>query len=126
MISRLHDGEPLQERVIDPTPSLRKRAIASTAFISESRTNVEVIYAVGDIDISNAAELDAAITMAGVHGKPLTVDLHECTYLDMAGLSVLVRWKKRLHERFGVCVLPDSFIRRVFDLAGASWLLNAT
>ena len=111
MISHVYGGDSLRT--------------ISTTFIRESRTNLEVIYAVGDIDISNAAELESALVMAGVDGKSTTLDLHECTYLDMAGLSVLVRCKKRLRNRFRVYVLPDSFIRRVFDLARASWLLSA-
>jgi anti-anti-sigma factor len=125
MISHLHDGESFPNNATHRIASLRERTALSTAFVRESQTNLEVVYAIGDIDLSNAAELDSALMIAGAHGKPVTVDLQDCAYLDMAGLSVLVRWKKRLRERFRVSVLPDSFIRRIFDLAGASWLLSA-
>ncbi|MER5974941.1 MULTISPECIES: STAS domain-containing protein [unclassified Streptomyces] len=52
-----------------------------------------VLTVVGEIDMSNAGELDKAIT--SVDG-PVVVDLTAVEYLDSAGLSVLFRHSDRL------------------------------
>jgi anti-sigma B factor antagonist len=46
-----------------------------------------VLTAVGEIDMSNAAQLRDALDLAG--DGPLVIDLTECEYLDSAGLTVL-------------------------------------
>ncbi|CAM5297401.1 STAS domain-containing protein [Streptomyces xanthochromogenes] len=53
----------------------------------------ELLTAVGEIDMSNAAELARAL--AGTAG-PLVLDLTEVEYLDSAGLSVLFPHAERL------------------------------
>lgn len=46
-----------------------------------------VLTAVGEIDMSNAAQLRDALDRAGA--GPLVLDLTSCEYLDSAGLTVL-------------------------------------
>ena len=103
--------------------TLRERAMCGSAFIRESRADCETLHVIGEVDISNAAELESALVNAALSGEPVNVDLQYCTYLDMGGLAVLLRWKRRLGARLQVCVLEKSFISRIFHLAGASWLL---
>ncbi|MFJ1730638.1 STAS domain-containing protein [Streptomyces sp. NPDC088254] len=53
-----------------------------------------VLTVVGEIDMSNAGELDKAI--ASVDGPVVVVDLTAVGYLDSAGLSVLFRHTDRV------------------------------
>jgi anti-sigma B factor antagonist len=46
-----------------------------------------VLTAVGEIDMSNAGQLQDALDQAG--DGPLVIDLTSCEYLDSAGLTVL-------------------------------------
>ncbi|WP_182873140.1 STAS domain-containing protein [Microbispora sp. H10670] len=55
-----------------------------------------VLTVSGEIDMSNAAELDAALSGASVDGHALLVDLSEVEYLDSAGLTVLFAHAPRI------------------------------
>ncbi|MFJ8942920.1 STAS domain-containing protein [Streptomyces sp. NPDC102395] len=52
-----------------------------------------VLTVVGEIDMSNAGDLDKAITSVD---EPVVVDLTAVEYLDSAGLSVLFRHTDRV------------------------------
>ena len=54
---------------------------------TQRRADGMVVVAVGEIDMSNAADFSAALN--GAAGGPITVDLTQVEYLDSAGLAVL-------------------------------------
>jgi anti-anti-sigma factor len=76
----------------------------------------------GELDISNARELEAAIAGEldpGVAG--LVIDLGGLTFLDGAGVHLLYRLSDRLCGRglgFAVVIGGDSAPRRVLELSG--------
>ena len=88
--------------------------------IRESIGRDEVLHVVGEVDISSAPAFEAALNSAATFGKPVVVDLTECTYLDSSGLSALVRAMKRYHVPFRAVVTENSNIARVLDIVDFS------
>lgn len=56
---------------------------------------------VGEVDLSNAAELEAELEAAAADSKSVLVDLTAVTYLDSRGIRSLVEVARRL-QRLGV------------------------
>lgn len=81
----------------------------------------------GEIDISNARDLSAAIEAAVPNGTSrLVVDLTNTAYLDSAGVKLLVQLADRLRVRrreLRLVVPKSSPIRAVLELAGVPRLV---
>ena len=87
---------------------------------AEHRGELCVVHVRGEVDISNARELSAAVEAAIPNGIPrIAIDLTETTYLDSAGVQLLFvlaeRFKVRRHD-LRLIVPPDSTIRAVLEL----------
>ena len=76
----------------------------------------------GEIDLSNAHEVFSAIGMVmGQEARRLVVDLSGTTYLDSAGVALLLRLAERLRSRrrqLHLVVPRGSPVRRVLDFTG--------
>jgi anti-anti-sigma factor len=76
----------------------------------------------GEIDLSNAQEVSLAIGIAmGQEAQGLVVDLSGLTYLDSAGVALLLRLAERLRARqrqLHLVVPRGSPVRRVLDFTG--------
>ncbi|MFC4062182.1 STAS domain-containing protein [Planomonospora corallina] len=66
-----------------------------TLVASERPDGTPVLAVTGEIDMSNAGTLDAALTRSA-GGGPLVVDLSAVDYLDSAGLTVLFAHASRI------------------------------
>jgi anti-sigma B factor antagonist len=66
----------------------------------EPSGSVCIVRISGEIDISNAREVSASIEEAVPNGAPkLVVDLTQTTYLDSAGVKLLLQLADRFHTR---------------------------
>jgi anti-anti-sigma factor len=96
-------------------------AVSSLFAVSLERAYDEVIIRVhGDLDLSTAAELASAIELDCLGAARLTIDLSEVSFLDCAGLRVLLYARARAESNGGDLLLVrgrDS-VQRVFRLAG--------
>jgi anti-anti-sigma factor len=76
----------------------------------------------GEIDLSNADEVSSAIGIAmGQEARGIVVDLSDITYLDSAGVALLLRLAERLRARrrqMHLVVPRGSPVRRVLDFTG--------
>ena len=76
----------------------------------------------GEIDLSNAHEVSSEIGDAmGQEARRLVVDLSDITYLDSAGVALLLRLAERLRSRrrqLHLVVPRGSPVRRVLDFTG--------
>jgi anti-anti-sigma factor len=89
-----------------------------------SEDDVLAVTLSGEIDMSNAADLEAAVERAMPNtAYGMVLDLSELTYLDSAGIRMLIglanrfRWRR---QQLCVAVPEESRVRRVLDLAGAA------
>ncbi len=87
---------------------------------SETGGTASIVSAQGEIDLSTAAQFEAAIRAAENHNeREVIVDLCEVDFIDSSGLRVLILSSERLRDRgkelHVVCVAGA--VRRVFDTA---------
>jgi anti-sigma B factor antagonist len=77
----------------------------------------------GEVDLSNAQELEVAISSAVPnHAAGLVVDLSEIHYLDSAGVALLFNLARRVsrrQQRFAVVVPEEDPVREILVLSGA-------
>jgi anti-anti-sigma factor len=76
----------------------------------------------GEVDLSNAHEVSSEIGIVmGQEACRLVVDLSDITYLDSAGVALLLRLAERLRARrrqLHLVVPRGSPVRRVLDFTG--------
>jgi anti-anti-sigma factor len=79
-----------------------------------------LVRIIGEIDLSNVAEVLSAVIAAVPHDAALVVlDLSDVTYLDSAGISMLFRLAERLgysRQPLRLVVPPAAPIRAVLEL----------
>jgi anti-sigma B factor antagonist len=89
---------------------------------SEQHGSLCLVRVYGEIDMSNDREVLTAIEVASARETVrLVVDLTHTTYLDSAGLSLLLRLAERMQARqqgLSVVVPVDSPVRTAFELTG--------
>ena len=86
-----------------------------------------VVAVAGEVDVSNADQLRAALDERLGAGAPeLTVDLAEVPYIDSTGIGVLVGAAHRVAEAGGTLVVarPQRNVERVLGLLGVQADLN--
>jgi stage II sporulation protein AA (anti-sigma F factor antagonist) len=82
------------------------------------RGHVVVVAITGEVDISNARELETEIVAALPDGDGrLVIDLGGLTFLDAAGVHLLYRLGDRV-PHFALIVASDSTPWRVLELSG--------
>ena len=82
-----------------------------------------VIAVAGELDISNADALEAAVA-AAVAGDParLTFDLADLRFMDSAGIAVLIRAADTVNEVH--LLAPGPSVRRVIEITGLTQLFT--
>jgi anti-sigma B factor antagonist len=82
----------------------------------------------GEIDISNASELEAALSASLANDAlGIVLDLSRTTYIDSAGVHLLFGLGARLTRRrqqLRLVLGDDSPIARVLKLTGVSWTMR--
>jgi anti-sigma B factor antagonist len=95
----------------------------------ETIDRVVIAHVEGEIDMSNAGELGAAIT-GRVPGdaQAVVLDLEAVEYLDSAGIRVVYELRERLAHRgqeVRLVVARDSPVAATLEYAGAAQALGA-
>jgi anti-sigma B factor antagonist len=79
-----------------------------------------IVTAAGEIDIATVTRLRERLFALAASGRPLVADLNQVSFIDSAGLSVLVGAANRAAAHGGslhvVCARPK--IRKLFRLTG--------
>ncbi len=87
----------------------------------ERADGIVVAHLQGEVDMSNADELGAAISgELGNAAMAVVVDLSEVSYLDSAGIHVVFELRARVQSRgqdIRLVVVPDSPIASALDYA---------
>ena len=83
---------------------------------------VVVLALTGELDLSNASELEEQLDRAmTANGLRLVLDLRRVAFIDSAALHVIFRTARALgKERFGLVVEPQSALARVFEIVRIS------
>jgi anti-sigma B factor antagonist len=87
--------------------------------------NAATVRIEGEVEFATAPRLRATLVELAQHGaSPVTVDLAGVSFLDSAGISLLVQAKKRLQAAGSDLALrtPTRSVRRVLEISGVSEL----
>ena len=78
---------------------------------------VRSIRLVGELDMSNARELEKALNSAVHRGGPVLIELSELRFMDSTGVSALLKAAQALRGR-GCLILhgEQNNVRRILDL----------
>jgi anti-anti-sigma factor len=94
----------------------------------DEENGITVATVHGEIDLSNAAELEMAISHAvGNEAAGLVVDLADVDYLDSSGVTLLFNLARRVARRqqeFVAVVPGDAHVREILTLSGATEALD--
>ena len=94
----------------------------------DEEDGVTIASVEGEIDLSNAAELEMAISHAVANeAVGLVVDLAEVDYLDSSGVTLLFNLSRRVSRRqqeFVVVVPSEAHVREILTLSGATEALE--
>lgn len=90
----------------------------------EDEGGITIACVEGEIDLSNAAELEMAISHAvGNEAAGLVVDLAGVDYLDSSGVTLLFNLARRVTRRqqgLAVVVPREAYVREILELSGAT------
>jgi anti-anti-sigma factor len=98
----------------------------SVVRLSHSGSETTIALA-GELDLASAPALKECLLQAAASGaETLEVDLGSLTYIDSAGLGVLVSAHKRLESTGGSLVIrqPNERVMRIFTVSGLCNFLN--
>jgi anti-anti-sigma factor len=84
-----------------------------------------VAHVLGELDLATASKLEDALAELAPSADPVVVDLSECTFLDSAGMRVLLSAARGLagEERSLRVVTADSRILRVLEITAVDTLI---
>ena len=91
-----------------------------------SRVRIEPVHwdghgrvaVIGEVDLSNVRDVEAALSYLAVSGQALTLDLVGLSYLDSQGVSMLFRLAQRAGRSGGSLTLanPQNLVRQVIEI----------
>ena len=82
---------------------------------------VAVVALAGELDLTNAGELERRLADIAQGGSGLVLDLNRVLFLDSAALHVLFRVARQFeHEskRFAIILQPTALIARTLEIVG--------
>src|SRR5215208_1006475 len=108
-----------------PPPGGRLTAVARLAQLElEEMDGVTIASVDGEIDLSNATELEMAIAnVVGNDALGLVVNLARVEYLDSSGVTLLFNLMRRVtrrQQRYAVVVPAEAHVREILSLSGAA------
>ena len=102
-----------------PTPTALSLEITSGS-------HAVLVRVTGAVDMESRGELEDALVQLGVFGLNLDVDLRGVTFMDSAGVSMLVHLARQTASRGSTMtvVAPSDQVRRVLALSGVDTMLT--
>ena len=73
---------------------------------------------IGEIDLGNVHDVEAALADMASSGTPLTLDVVGVSYLDSQGVAMLFRLARQARDRGGMLTVanPQGIVSRVFEI----------
>jgi anti-anti-sigma factor len=81
--------------------------------------NVVVVALSGELDLTNARELEERLENGASADALLVVDLNRIVFIDSAALHVLFKLaRRRGRERLALLLAPDAAVSRTLEIVG--------
>jgi len=84
----------------------------------DSHPRASIVHVFGEATFADTAAFESIIVGALRIGRPMIVDLHECSYMDCAAIGVLVRAAKNLGDLLHITIPRHSQGYRMLALTG--------
>jgi len=93
---------------------------------SHCQARPTIVWVAGEVDNMSARRLRACLDVAIGYGSPVVVDLERVSFVDGAGIKVLVATRKRSGELGTSFTLrrPSRAVNRVLEIAGVRDLIE--
>jgi anti-anti-sigma factor len=110
-----------------PGPTRGETSTDETAGIfvhDDTHPRGAIVHVFGEVTFAEAAAFESTIVGAIRIGRPVIVDMCECSYMDCATIGVLVRAAKNLRELLHVVLPKHSQGYRMLALTGLARALE--
>jgi anti-anti-sigma factor len=87
-----------------------------SAVIYEELPDADVVHVFGEFSFLNCVEIEKSMVRSVRIGRTHVTNLLGCTYLDAAGVSVLLRARRALGSTFSIVAPESGVVRRVLDI----------
>lgn len=108
--------QPISTAMTEPPPHHFGDPRSPGRFRWEQTDSARVLHVLGEVDLSNASQVLAALDDLG--DRQLVVDLTEVDFIDSTGLGYLVELQSSTGRGVGLKVLEGSQVDRLLDLTG--------
>lgn len=116
----MHDPDHPAAPVGDP----RFEQPGQLMVVVRSEQEATLVAARGELDLLSAPLLSAEVgAILGADARPVAIDLTEITFIDSAGIHVLVNASQRARRHLAVICSPGP-VARALGLLGLSEMLN--
>lgn len=100
-------------------------AEASGVFIhDDTDPRAAIVHVFGEATFAETQGLESIIVSTVRIGRPVVIDLLECSYMDCAAIGVLVRAAKNLGDQLRIVISPRSQGYRILTLTGLTRVLH--
>jgi anti-anti-sigma factor len=83
-----------------------------------------IVHVFGEATFADVATFESIIVRSVRIGRPVVVDMLECTYMDCAAIGVIVRAAKNLGDQLRLVIPRASQNYRMLDLTGLTRVLH--
>jgi anti-anti-sigma factor len=111
---------PLTDFSNDP----HRDATAGVFISDDTHPRAAIVHVFGEATFADAAELESMIVSVIRIGRPVVIDMRECSYMDCATIGVFVRAAKNLGDQLRLVVPRRSQGYRMLDLTGLTRALH--
>jgi anti-anti-sigma factor len=115
---------PAQARTLFAVPDTTEPLLVVEV---ERDGDAAIVRIEGEVEFATAPRLRATLLDLAQEGaSPVVLDLAEVTFVDSAGISLLIQAKKRLASSSSDLVLraPQASVRRVLEISGVTELFR--
>jgi anti-anti-sigma factor len=99
-------------------------ASAGVFIHDDTHPRASIVSVFGEATFADTAELESMIVSVIRIGRPVLVDLRECSYMDCATIGVIVRAAKNLGDQLRIVIPTRSQGYRMLDLTGLTRVLH--
>jgi anti-anti-sigma factor len=98
---------------VEPPPGRTSLQLVPVCWAGQER-----VALIGEIDLGNVEDVEAALTAMALSGAPLTLDVAGLSYIDSQGVSMLFRLARQADRNGGslAVVNPRGLVRRVLEI----------
>jgi anti-anti-sigma factor len=90
----------------------------------DTHPRASIVSVFGESTFADAAELESFVVGVIRIGRPVIVDLRECSYMDCATIGVIVRAAKNLGDQLRIVISRRSQGYRMLELTGLTRVLH--